>query len=613
LADLPLLEYAWYNKGSLLGRPLFTDQGKPMPARQQHTHTEDWSAVRQLCLWKEQVTYERIRPVVLFGDVAAERAQQTGTAVRTLRRHAVAFDHTGMSSLFRTPSVSASEDHRALPPPLRQLIVDIHTQHPALSLRQIEQICFVQYNRRPSHQTIKAVLANGPAPTTRERWYPVYEDISDGFQRRKAVVQLHAQGWSPSAIASYMQAGRSTIYDILRRWKAEELAGLPDKSRANTRPVRKVDLAIKQKVLKLQENPALGAFRIQAALKRMGIHLSQSTCGRILAENRQLYGWENPTKEPEDPREHPFKAAYRHHIWSVDARYIEQHQIPDIKGPFYIISILDNFSRAILASEVVQKQDMTAYLIVLYAAIRQHGSPRVLVSDSGAIFLAKQAQRVYVALDIEKRQIAKKQAWQNLIETQFNLQRRLADYFFERATTWEEAKAIHERWMNDHNYQDHWAHRNRDDGKTSPAQVLGWVRGQIYDEQRVHRVFFSRQFQRAIGQFGYIRFRHWRMYAEESLAGKEATIWLYGETLTLEFLNSPLAQYTVKFQPDKKHIAAIPQAQRFQTSYPSPQSYLWDLSEVEWHLVKRLPEPRARRKSDPHPMLVQPPLFPFEA
>jgi hypothetical protein len=116
------------------------------------------------------------------------------------------------------------------------------------------------------------------------------------------------------------------------------------------------------------------------------------------------------------------------------------------------------------------------------------------------------------------------------------LQRRLADYHFERATSWEEAKAIHERWMNDHNFQDHWAHRNREDGKTSPAQVLGWGRGCIYAERRVQRVFCSRQLQRAIHRLGYIRFRHWRMYAEEGLAGKAAPIWRYGETLPGEHL-----------------------------------------------------------------------------
>ncbi len=101
-------------------------------------------------------------------------------------------------------------------------------------------------------------------------------------------------------------------------------------------------------------------------------------------KNHRLYGVGKPSKEAKEPKEHPYKARYRHHIWSVDVRYIEHHQIPGLEGhPFYVLSILDNFSRAILASDIFQRQDLTAYLLVLYAAIQQHGSPELLVSDSG--------------------------------------------------------------------------------------------------------------------------------------------------------------------------------------------------------------------------------------
>ncbi len=76
----------------------------------------------------------------------------------------------------------------------------------------------------------------------------------------------------------------------------------------------------------------------------------------------------------------------------------------------YVISILETFSRAILASAVSRNQELTAYLMVLYAAIRQHGSPEALVSDGGGIFKAKEAMRTYAALGIKKEQIEKKQA-----------------------------------------------------------------------------------------------------------------------------------------------------------------------------------------------------------
>jgi hypothetical protein len=63
--------------------------------------TEDWEQIELLCGWLEQRDYELIRPLVLFGSPAAERASETGAASeRTLQRRVARFDAEGMESLF---------------------------------------------------------------------------------------------------------------------------------------------------------------------------------------------------------------------------------------------------------------------------------------------------------------------------------------------------------------------------------------------------------------------------------------------------------------------------------------------------------------------------------
>ena len=52
---------------------------------------------------------------------------------------------------------------------------------------------------------------------------------------------------------------------------------------------------------------------------------------------------------------------------------------------------------------------------------------------------------VYAALGISKERIEKRQAWQNYIESHFNIARKMADARFARATSWEEVLAIHRR------------------------------------------------------------------------------------------------------------------------------------------------------------------------
>ncbi len=97
----------------------------------------------------------------------------------------------------------------------------------------------------------------------------------------------------------------------------------------------------------------------------------------------------------------------------MDVRYLE-HQLGG--GNVYSITILENYSRAVLASAVSRTQNTTAFLIVLFAAIQQHGSPESLVSDSGAVFISKKALELYARLGIAKQQIDRGQAWQNYIE-----------------------------------------------------------------------------------------------------------------------------------------------------------------------------------------------------
>ncbi len=255
-------------------------------------------------------------------------------------------------------------------------------------------------------------------------------------------------------------------------------------------------------------------------------------------------------------------------------------------------------TQSVVASALSRTQDLQAYLMVLYAAIRQHGAPEALVSDGGTIFRAKQAQAIYTALGIRKEEIARRQPWQSFIETQFNAQRRMADFHFAQAQTWQELLDAHDQWVADFNFQVHWAHRDRQDQRQSPAEVLGWVNGRVFAPEQLDRVFHATRFGRRLDRAGHVRFRHWRLYGEQGLSGKRAAVWLYKEILTVEFAEEPLSQFAVEYQPDKKHLREVTRPQRFETRFRSPQLALWPEGEVEWRLVIRRPDyrPRMRRR-----------------
>lgn len=563
-----------------------------MTKRQRVAPTDDWHQLRLYVGFPEQEAYELLRPIVLFGQTAAERAEVTGISERTLDRKADRFDAEGMASLFPGDARSPG-DRRRLPADIRHRILTLKAEYPAFRPHEIAEICRRRDDCRVSHKTVQRILAEEPLPPVPKRRYPPYAQIATPAQRRLAIVHLYFDGWNIKSIAGYLETTRTRVYETLHRFFAEGFAGMPDKSRAPLHHAHKADLRAMAAIRRLQANADLGEFRVHAKLRQMGIHLSPRTCGRIMARHRNL-GLPRPAEpQPHEPRGMPFAATYRHEYWSVDIRYIEEHGLADPK-PVYVISILENYSRALLASVISPRQDLTAFLMILRAALFEHGCPTGIVSDGGSIFKANQVLKIYKALGIERHQIAPGAPWQNSIETHFNIMRRMADHHYARAATWSELRAAHDTFFADYNLQSHYAHLHRTDGRHTPRDVLGWVHGVWCDEAELDRLFRLRS-PRVFDASGYLRYKRWRIYGERGLAGQRGAVWLFGEVLTVGYEEEPLAQYRVHYAPGSGRIAALSEARLFPPRHPSPQPYLWALDDLDWHAVLPLPPYRARR------------------
>jgi hypothetical protein len=267
--------------------------------------------------------------------------------------------------------------------------------------------------------------------------------------------------------------------------------------------------------------------------------------------------------------------------------------------------VLDNHSRAVLASALTRTQDLASYLSVLYAAVERYGSPEALVTDGGGIFRATQARAVYEALGIAKHEIERGRPWQNYIETHFNVQCRMADWHFAQDESWTGLAAAHERFVEDYNAQVHFAHAGRDDGRRSPAEVLGFASGVRHREEELRRAFFSARFVRVLDALGYTRFRHWRVYGEEALAGREAALWLAAESLTVEHAGEPLSRYAVKVEAASGELRSVARPRLFENSHglrrPQQRLFALDtLGEGGWLKAMRLEGYATRAPRRPH-------------
>ncbi len=577
--------------------------------RRRAERADDWRQLELLCAFDEQVEYERIRPLVLFGEPVGERARQTGTSERTLYRRTAAFGDNGMESLLSSPKAK----RRALPPAIRRATIDLKAEHPPLNLEEISNICGKLFGRRPEGRTVKAVLKESAIPRKLVRRFERYHETPDARDRREAVVALHREGWADKSIARYLGIDRSTAYRVRKRFEREGEEGeegLEDRPGGRPRGVQKVGLKAMLAVRRMQENPELGEFRVHAALERIGIHLSPRTVGRILAANREAEGLKKPSRGRKEKREMPFEASCRHQYWISDVRYIE-HSIPET-GQAHVVAILENYSRAILASAVTLTQDTNAYLSVLHAAIERYGSPEAVVTDGGGIFRSNRAKAVYRALGIRKEEIERGQAWQSLIETNFNLQRRLADFHFSRAESWEELLEEHDLWLERHNTQRHKAHEARGDGRRSPSEVLGTLTVVRHHPVDLSRAFFSTRFVRRLDASGYARIKHWRVYAEEGLARCEVALWLGDDGLAVEYAGQTLSLYDVSLSGAMK-LEDVANSLGFATGHRSPQPRLFALEETlgegGWLKAMKLEEYAVRTRRSP--IALQQALFPY--
>ncbi len=568
---------------------------RSLPYRSRRERTDEWASIQQWTLWPEQELYEQIRPLVLFHETAGERAKEIDVPSRTLARKADAFEHYGMQSLFPSGEQGgARETGKTLPEEIRQLIVDLHAEAPFMSWREIAQVCFIQYDRRPHHKHVKRIATSGPPPSLQARRYQPWHQIPDPAERKLAAIRLHAEGWSITSIAQYLETSRHTIYDTLKRWHDEGVAGLDAKPKTK-KGVRKTTLQVRNEIRKLQENPLLGEYRVHTALLRMGIEVSPSTCGRIMAANRKLYGLEKPKRPPREKLDMPFRAVRRHQYWSADIRYIEEHLLPDPK-PVYVITVFENFSRAVLASAISPTQNQWDFLAVLAEAIRHYGAPEALVTDGGGQFYSAQALQFYDMLGIRKERIEPGEPWQNYAETLFSIQKRLSDFAFAKARTWPEIQQAHRTWWVNYNTEHHHAHEKRQDGRHSPNAVLRGVLGRTFPEEVLARALYSTQFTRQIDRHGFVKFKHWRFYGEQGLVGEDVSVWVYEGNLKVEYQATTLSLYELSVEKDTGKIAEVTNARRLETHFRSPQLDLWQLSDTEWLLALRRPEPVARKK-----------------
>jgi Integrase core domain/Homeodomain-like domain len=354
---------------------------------------------------------EVIRPIILLGDrTAAQRAEETQRHPETVRDLTRRFRQQGMRGLL--------PEHTAVVTPSRGKVV---------SENGLEELA-----------RLKALYDGfGYRELARILWHKTHERIDDKTVKKLwqqsstlEVIKLYYQGWTKRSICGFLHGSRPTVDRWLGRFAAEHFAGLLGHKPGPQSP-RKVWFPLMVEVYHLQQaHPDAGEFRIGSLLAREDI--SVRTGGRVMALNRQVYDdipHQRKHAATPPPQPHPYKAAHPHQYGFMDGRMMD-FALEGVR--WWSLSMLEGYSRTILAGAVAPSEASWVALMVLYTACMRYGVPEYVMSDSGGAFTSNEFEAVCTRLSIDHKLIesTKGESYLHWMETHFNVQRRLYDYQF---------------------------------------------------------------------------------------------------------------------------------------------------------------------------------------
>jgi transposase len=552
-----------------------------------------------------QWRYEVIRPLVLFADRSATaRAQETDTHPETVGKLKRRFEQQGMLGLLpdTLEVVTPSRRRRVLGAVVEE-IARLKGLYTGFQYRELARIIFYKLGERVEDKTVKTLWHQSPTPALQQLPLLDYHSDPDRAHARLQVIQLYAQGWSKRSISRYLHVSRPTITTWLRRFEAEELAGLADKSRAPHAPARKTWLPLMIEVYHLQKrHPDAGRFRMWSLLARPEI--SERTVGRVMALNKQLYADIPHVRSPgvkRDPAPHPYKAHAPHEYWFIDGRKMD-FALDGIK--WWSLIVLDGYSRTMLAGAVAPTEASGGALLVLYTACLRYGAPKVLVSDSGGAYIADDFEAVCRRLQLHHEPIVSTQgeSYKNLMETHFNIQRRLYDYQFSLTQTPAEFEQAHRAFMHTYNTTAHQGLLKEHFTPPIPLEVLGEAKGRLYTPDELARKFVQVLFPRTTNQYGCVTLHSYHFYVEAGVPKTQVLLWVYGEQLRAVLDNVILAEYHCRYDWRTRKVIDIRNGAFYPTRFASPQAALLPLNPEESLVLYR---PQALRRPTQQSSLAQ--------
>jgi len=206
------------------------------------------------------------------------------------------------------------------------------------------------------------------------------------FERTRFIEEYLSGCYSMAELSARYGVNRKTMYKWLGRHDEAGLAGLEDRSRApRSCPHRTAERIEEQIIAYRKRFPHMGPKKIIARLSELHPRMewpAPSTAGDILVRSG-LVEHRIRRRPAIHPIRVPVKPAMPNDVMTID--YKGQFRLGD-RSYCYPLTIVDGFSRYILACDALPSTRYESTRKVLERVFRTYGLPRCILSDNGTPF-----------------------------------------------------------------------------------------------------------------------------------------------------------------------------------------------------------------------------------
>lgn len=209
---------------------------------------------------------------------------------------------------------------------------------------------------------------------------------TDKVKQRQAFVVAYQTGeWSMTELCERFGVSRPSGYLCLRRFDAEGLSGLEDRSRAPKEPARRTAPHIEARVIAARKKYRWGAKKLLQVLAReepCALLPARSTVNEIL-ERHGLLRKQRRQRRWQHPGVAPLVTDRPNQVWPADFK----GQFKTRDGFYcYPLTITDHFSRKILACRALPSVRTEGAQPVFERLFHELGLPDAIRTDNGAPF-----------------------------------------------------------------------------------------------------------------------------------------------------------------------------------------------------------------------------------